>query len=197
MPSLPQAIVRPLLAAAVVLAAVVAATQWTAALLAHHPALGAPWLDLLGLKLYAPRRVFSWWLAHGAQAPSVFARTGTLAALGGVMAGFIASGGAARWAGHGTPSPEHVLAVARTRSGKGFDLMVPALMTWLGSGVIHDIRIENWQLTAGWHLLFSNCLLLDPTSPLSDRLNPLREGAFLQAPAVSRLSLLSCHRQRR
>jgi hypothetical protein len=57
MPSLPPAIVRPLLAAAVVLAALVAATQWTAALLAYHPALGAPWLDLLGLKVYAPWNV--------------------------------------------------------------------------------------------------------------------------------------------
>ena len=104
MPSLPPAIVRPLLAAAVVLASLVAATQWTAALLAYHPALGAPWLDLLGLKLYAPWKVFSWWLAFGAQAPGVFARTGTLAALGGVVAGLIASGGAARRAGHGTPS---------------------------------------------------------------------------------------------
>jgi hypothetical protein len=104
MPALPSAVLRPLLAATVVLASLVAATQWTAALLAHHPALGAPWLDLLGLKLYAPWKVFSWWLAFGAQAPGVFARTGTLAAIGGVMAGFVASGGAARRAGHGTPS---------------------------------------------------------------------------------------------
>jgi type IV secretion system protein VirD4 len=169
MPSLPPAIVRPLLATGVVLASLVAATQWTAALLAYHPALGAPWLDLLGLKLYAPGQVFSWWLAFGAQAPGVFARTGTLAALGGAAAGFIAIGGAARRAGHGgTPSttygsarwarstdvheaglfcgkgvvlgvrdgrylrhdgPEHVLAVAPTRSGKGVGLVVPTLMT--------------------------------------------------------------------
>ena len=63
MPSLPSAIVRPLVAAAVVLASLATATQWTAALLAYHPALGVPWLDLLGLKLYAPWKVFSWWLA--------------------------------------------------------------------------------------------------------------------------------------
>jgi type IV secretion system protein VirD4 len=81
MPSLPPVLLRPLLAAAVVVASLVAATQWAAALLAHHPALGAPWLDLLGLKLYAPWKVFSWWLAFGAHAPGVFARTGTLAAL--------------------------------------------------------------------------------------------------------------------
>jgi type IV secretion system protein VirD4 len=215
MPALPSAIVRPLLAAAVVLASLAAATQWTAALLAHHPALGAPWLDLLGLKLYAPWKVFSWWLAFGAQAPGVFARTGTLAALGGAAAGLVASGGAAWRAGHGgTPSttygsarwarlpdvrdaglfagkgvvlgvrdgrylhhdgPEHVLAVAPTRSGKGVGLVVPTLLTWPGSAVIHDIKGENWQLTAGWRSRFSHCLLLDPTSPLSARFNPLLE----------------------
>jgi transposase len=32
----------------------------------HHPALGAPWLDLLGLRLYAPGKAFSWRLAFGA-----------------------------------------------------------------------------------------------------------------------------------
>ena len=42
MPSLPSAIVRPLVAAAVVLASLATATQWTAALLAYHPALGVP-----------------------------------------------------------------------------------------------------------------------------------------------------------
>jgi type IV secretion system protein VirD4 len=215
MHSLPSAIVRPLIAAVVVLASLTVATQWTAALLAHHPALGTPWLDLLGLKLYAPWKIFSWWLAFGAQAPGVFARTGTLAALGGVVAGLIASGGAARRADHGaTPSttygsarwassadvhtanlfsskgvvlgirdgrylrhdgPEHVLAVAPTRSGKGVGLVVPTLLTWPGSTVIHDIKGENWQLTAGWRSQFSHCLLLDPTSPLSARFNPLLE----------------------
>jgi type IV secretion system protein VirD4 len=47
---------------------------------------------------------------------------------------------------------------------------------WPGFSVIHDIKGENWQLTAGWRSQFSNCLLLDPTSPLSVRFNPLREG---------------------
>ena len=215
MPSLPPAILRPLLAAAVVLCSLIAATQSTAALLAWQPALGAPWLDLLGLKLYAPWNVFSWWLVFGAQAPGVFARTGTLAALGGIAAGLVASGGAAWRAGHGgTPSttygsarwarspdvreaglfsgkgivlgvrdgrylrhdgPEHVLAVAPTRSGKGVGLVVPTLLTWPASAVIHDIKGENWQLTAGWRSQFSHCLLLDPTNPLSARFNPLLE----------------------
>jgi type IV secretory pathway TraG/TraD family ATPase VirD4 len=36
--------------------------------------------------------------------------------------------------------PEHVLAVAPTRSGKGVGLVVPTLLTWTGSAVIHDIK---------------------------------------------------------
>ena len=71
--------------------------------------------------------------------------------------------------------PEHVLAVAPTRSGKGVGLVLPTLLTWGGSAVIHDIKGENWQLTAGWRAQFSYCLLFDPTNPSSARFNPLLE----------------------
>ncbi len=76
--------------------------------------------------------------------------------------------------------PEHVLAVAPTRSGKGVGLVVPTLLTWPGSAIVHDIKGENWLLTAGWRAQFSHCLLFDPTNPLSARFNPLlevRQGA--------------------
>ncbi|MCR9196234.1 MAG: type IV secretory system conjugative DNA transfer family protein, partial [Hyphomonas sp.] len=46
--------------------------------------------------------------------------------------------------------PEHVLAFAPTRSGKGIGLVVPTLLSWTGSAVIHDIKGENWDLTSGW-----------------------------------------------
>ncbi|WP_114955143.1 conjugal transfer protein TraG [Sphingosinicella terrae] len=71
--------------------------------------------------------------------------------------------------------PEHVLAFAPTRSGKGVGLVVPTLLSWTGSSVIHDIKGENWQLTAGWRSRFSHCLLFDPTSSSSARYNPLLE----------------------
>ena len=71
--------------------------------------------------------------------------------------------------------PEHVLAFAPTRSGKGVGLVVPTLLSWTGSAVIHDIKGENWQLTAGWRSLFSHCLLFNPTDPRSARYNPLLE----------------------
>ncbi|HEX7694884.1 MAG TPA: conjugal transfer protein TraG [Sphingomonas sp.] len=71
--------------------------------------------------------------------------------------------------------PEHVMAFAPTRSGKGVGLVVPTLLSWTGSAVIHDIKGENWTLTAGWRSHFSHCLLFNPTDPRSARYNPLLE----------------------
>src|SRR3546814_6790691 len=36
-----------------------------------------------------------------------------------------------------------------TRSDKGVGLVIPTLLSWTGSAVVHDIKGENWQLTAG------------------------------------------------
>ncbi|WP_157220461.1 conjugal transfer protein TraG [Flavisphingomonas formosensis] len=71
--------------------------------------------------------------------------------------------------------PEHIMAFAPTRSGKGVGLVVPTLLGWTGSAVIHDIKGENWQLTAGWRQRFSHCLLFNPTDARSARYNPLLE----------------------
>ncbi len=71
--------------------------------------------------------------------------------------------------------PEHVMAFAPTRSGKGVGLVVPTLLSWTGSTVVHDIKGENWQLTAGWRSRFSHCLYFDPTDIRSARYNPLLE----------------------
>ncbi len=71
--------------------------------------------------------------------------------------------------------PEHVMAFAPTRSGKGVGLVVPTLLSWTGSAVIHDIKGENWELTAAWRAKFSHCLLFNPTDPRSARYNPLLE----------------------
>ncbi|RVD13408.1 conjugal transfer protein TraG, partial [Mesorhizobium sp. M4B.F.Ca.ET.017.02.2.1] len=71
--------------------------------------------------------------------------------------------------------PEHVMAFAPTRSGKGVGLVVPTLLSWTGSAIIHDIKGENWQLTSGWRSKFSYCLLFNPTDPRSARYNPLLE----------------------
>src|SRR5262249_7795695 len=175
-----------------------AATQWAAAMLGHQPALGAPWISLGGVAVYAPWKLFAWWITFDAQAPDVFRRASLLALAGGIAPALIAIGGAAwrsradnfkttygsaRWAAFADvrdagllaprgvvlglfnddylrhDGPEHILAVAPTRSGKGVGLVVPTLLTWTGSAVIHDIKGENWQLTAGWRSRFSDCLL--------------------------------------
>lgn len=70
---------------------------------------------------------------------------------------------------------EHVMAFAPTRSGKGVGLVIPTLLSWTGSAVIHDIKGENWQLTSGWRSKFSYSLLFNPTDPSSARYNPLLE----------------------
>jgi len=82
-----------------------------------------------------------------------------------------------RWHGaylrhHG---PEHVLCFAPTRSGKGVGLVVPTLLTWPESAIVHDIKGENWTLTAGWRARFGRVVLFDPTNLQSDAYNPLLE----------------------
>jgi hypothetical protein len=66
---------------------------------------------------------------------------------------------------------EHVLCFAPALSGKGVGLIVPSLLTWLGSAIVHDIKGENWQLTAGWRARCSRVLLFDPTNPVSAAYN--------------------------
>ena len=71
--------------------------------------------------------------------------------------------------------PEHVLCFAPTRSGKGVGLVIPTLLTWPGSAIVHDIKGENWGLTAGFRSSFSRTLLFDPTNLASAHYNPLLE----------------------
>ncbi|OXE36193.1 MAG: conjugal transfer protein TraG [Phenylobacterium zucineum] len=71
--------------------------------------------------------------------------------------------------------PEHVLCFAPTRSGKGVGLVVPSLLTWPGSAIVHDIKGENWQLTAGFRAQHGCVLLFDPTNAKSSAYNPLLE----------------------
>lgn len=95
------------------------------------------------------------------------------------QAGLLGDAGAFLGSYHGRylrhDGPEHVMAFAPTRSGKGVGLVVPTLLSWTGSAVIHDIKGENWQLTAGWRARFSHALLFNPTDSRSARYNPLLE----------------------
>ncbi|WP_024512005.1 conjugal transfer protein TraG [Bradyrhizobium sp. ARR65] len=71
--------------------------------------------------------------------------------------------------------PEHVLCFAPTRSGKGVGLVIPTLLTWPGSTIVHDIKGENFAITAGWRARFGPVLLFDPTNAASAAYNPLLE----------------------
>jgi type IV secretion system protein VirD4 len=71
--------------------------------------------------------------------------------------------------------PEHVLCFAPTRSGKGVGLVVPTLLTWPGSCIVHDIKGENWILTSGFRSRHGRVLLFDPTNAKSAAYNPLLE----------------------
>jgi type IV secretion system protein VirD4 len=71
--------------------------------------------------------------------------------------------------------PEHVLCFAPTRSGKGVGMVLPTLLTWPGSAIIHDIKGENWKKTAGFRARHGRVMLFDPTNPLASAYNPLLE----------------------
>jgi len=60
--------------------------------------------------------------------------------------------------------PEHVMVMAPTRSGKGVGLIVPTLLTWTHSAVIHDIKGELWAMTSGWRSQYAknHVLKFDP-----------------------------------
>ena len=84
--------------------------------------------------------------------------------------------------------PEHVLAFAPTRSGKGVGLVLPTLLDWNGSAIIHDPKAEAWSLTAGWRRSAGHSVLyFDPTTPppLSVRFNPLAELRIGQPEEVA------------
>jgi type IV secretion system protein VirD4 len=198
----------------IALAAVWAATQWTAAALAYQPQLGPPWFMLGDWPIYPPYAFFLWWFFFEAYAPAIFWTGGLIAASGGFLAVVIAIAmsvrrarelknaetyGSARWADRKEAAaagllgdsgvmlgrlgrdylrhdgPEHVLCFAPTRSGKGVGLVVPTLLTWPGSAIVHDIKGENWQLTAGFRARHTRVLLFDPTNAASAAYNPLLE----------------------
>lgn len=73
--------------------------------------------------------------------------------------------------------PEHVLAFAPTRSGKGVGLVIPTLLVWDESAIIYDIKGENWAKTAGFRSQQGHlCFKFSPVEEhASSRFNPLAE----------------------
>ena len=77
--------------------------------------------------------------------------------------------------------PEHVAALAPTRSGKGVGLVIPTCLSWTDSMILNDRKGELWNLTAGWRKQAGNIVMkFNPSSPLIDdddcvSFNPLEE----------------------
>ncbi len=72
--------------------------------------------------------------------------------------------------------PEHILAFAPTRSGKGVGLVIPTLLAWEESAVIFDIKGENWDRTAGYRTAAGHvCFRFAPVEEHGARFNPLAE----------------------
>ena len=73
--------------------------------------------------------------------------------------------------------PEHILAFAPTRSGKGVGLVIPTLLAWDESAVVYDIKGENWAKTAGFRSRQGHiCFKFSPVEEsASSRFNPLAE----------------------
>lgn len=74
--------------------------------------------------------------------------------------------------------PEHVMAFAPTRSGKGVGLVLPTLLAWRHSALVYDIKGENYALTAGWREKEANNRIIrfSPTDITgSASYNPLNE----------------------
>lgn len=63
--------------------------------------------------------------------------------------------------------PEHVCALAPTRSGKGVGLVVPTLLSWPASVFVLDRKGENYAMTAGWRREHAGNIILrfDPAEP--------------------------------
>ncbi|HEX3552316.1 MAG TPA: type IV secretory system conjugative DNA transfer family protein [Thermoanaerobaculia bacterium] len=72
----------------------------------------------------------------------------------------------------------HTFVLAPNRAGKGVGMVIPTLLSWTGSAVVHDMKGENFHLTAGWRQkeLGHKVYLFDPTDPdHSACINPLEE----------------------
>lgn len=77
--------------------------------------------------------------------------------------------------------PEHIIALAPTRSGKGVGLVIPTLLSWPHSLFVLDIKGENYAITAGWRKEYAENKILrfDPAEPeVGCSWNPLGEIRF-------------------
>ncbi len=72
---------------------------------------------------------------------------------------------------------QHLLLFAPTGSGKGVGFVIPNLLFWRDSVIVHDIKLENYELTSGWRKknLKQKVFLWNPADPdgVSHCYNPM------------------------
>jgi type IV secretion system protein VirD4 len=113
--------------------------------------------------------------AHWASREEVTA-TGLLSGKGVYVGGWRDKSGRLHYLRH--DGPEHVAAIAPTRSGKGVALVAPTLLSWPASLVVNDLKSELWHLTAGWRerQAGNRVIRFDPAAESgSAGFNPLEE----------------------
>ncbi len=61
---------------------------------------------------------------------------------------------------------QHALLFAPTGSGKGVGFVIPNLLFWQESCVVHDIKLENHDITSGWRAsIGQKCYVWAPADP--------------------------------
>ncbi|MFO1130136.1 MAG: type IV secretory system conjugative DNA transfer family protein [Rickettsiales bacterium] len=61
---------------------------------------------------------------------------------------------------------EHALLFAPTGSGKGVGFVIPNCLFWKDSMFVHDIKLENYELTSGWRLQQGQKIFVwEPSNP--------------------------------
>ncbi len=61
---------------------------------------------------------------------------------------------------------QHALLFAPTGSGKGVGFVIPNLLFWRESCVVHDIKLENHDITSGWRAsIGQKCYVWAPADP--------------------------------
>ena len=72
---------------------------------------------------------------------------------------------------------QHILLFAPTGAGKGVGFVIPNLLFWRDSAIVHDIKLENYELTSGWRKkhLKQKVFLWNPADPdgVSHCYNPM------------------------
>ena len=102
------------------------------------------------------------------------------------VGGFPETKGGVRYLLHN--GPEHIMAFAPTRSGKGVGLVIPSLLAWEGSSITLDVKGENHALSAGYRSKKLGHIVhrFDPADPdVSARFNPLDEVRLGTSYAIS------------